>query len=612
MAFSNLSHLNICSVSIYIKDNIVLSEDAEAFCSKSLALIWKIDYYQKSDCTPRIERKANRGRCCLRSDCDFSFSLLLNLFLLHSLIAEINLPFLTPQDFKNGLKLAARDLLVNGLKSIWQLSETDSSDIFVVVSDKYRGDVRGKALRRRQFDSNSNLRGVSRNARIGSQYKWPDAASERAVIARAMQAYHEKTCIKFVARTHEPDYLYIKKEDGCFSDVGRTGGRQTVSLDDGCIYYRTIIHELMHAIGFWHEHERPDRDDFVDVIWYNIRAGAHSQFQKVSPSESNTFGERYDYRSIMHYDSKSFSKNGRDTMVAREPGMTSVMGKSGDFSPSDLRRLNTLYNCHSRPNSRPAPPPSPIIRPLVRPPVIDDEDDDYDGAPFSIRPPPPRPIRLNLKIPFLDLSECSFFAPTCGKIATSGLQCVEHQYSRCQCVSSALELVDIVEYCRFLEFSILFLFLFSNPIPWRIATLCIAQEERKKVVFFKKIFCVACEFYPDTALIVNNKFYRFERAEKLFSHGAAKLPSNQSCENPHTRPRACRGKKVQFEDGCCKNWLFTCAMRYGRDNNLLRRPTAEQGQFVLVWANIRADRDVVVIKRPFGGSRPGIVNWKRS
>ncbi|KRY53831.1 Hepatocyte growth factor-regulated tyrosine kinase substrate, partial [Trichinella britovi] len=96
------------------------------------------------------------------------------------------------------------------------------------------------------------------------------------------------------------------------------------------------------------------------------------------------------------------------------------------------------------------------------------------------------------------------------------------------------------------------------------------------------------------------KFYRFERAEKLFSHGAAKLPSNQSCENPHTRPRACRGKNVQFEDGCCKSWLFTCAMRYGRDNNLLRRPTAEQGQFVLVWANIRADRDVVTIKRPFG------------
>ncbi|KRY21465.1 Hepatocyte growth factor-regulated tyrosine kinase substrate [Trichinella patagoniensis] len=49
-------------------------------------------------------------------------------------------------------------------------------------------------------------------------------------------------------------------------------------------------------------------------------------------------------------------------------------------------------------------------------------------------------------------------------------------------------------------------------------------------------------------------------------------------------------------------------MRYGRDNNLLRRPTAEQGQFVLVWANIRADRDVVTIKRPFGGSRPGI-SW---
>ena len=31
-----------------------------------------------------------------------------------------------------------------------------------------------------------------------------------------------------------------------------------------------IIHELMHMLGFAHEHQRPDRDTMVTVNWANV------------------------------------------------------------------------------------------------------------------------------------------------------------------------------------------------------------------------------------------------------------------------------------------------------------------------------------------------------
>ncbi|KAG8234853.1 hypothetical protein J437_LFUL014702 [Ladona fulva] len=50
----------------------------------------------------------------------------------------------------------------------------------------------------------------------------------------------------------------------CWSSVGRTGeAEQELSLGERCWYLGLVIHELFHAVGFWHEMNRPDRDDWI-------------------------------------------------------------------------------------------------------------------------------------------------------------------------------------------------------------------------------------------------------------------------------------------------------------------------------------------------------------
>lgn len=59
-----------------------------------------------------------------------------------------------------------------------------------------------------------------------------------------------------------------------------------MTLGEGCYAKGIILHELMHALGFWHEHSRPDRDSFIVIVWDNIASGTDSTLP-VLPWEIN-------------------------------------------------------------------------------------------------------------------------------------------------------------------------------------------------------------------------------------------------------------------------------------------------------------------------------------
>lgn len=50
---------------------------------------------------------------------------------------------------------------------------------------------------------------------------------------------------------------------------------QNLSIGQGCDYKAIIEHEILHALGFYHEQSRTDRDDYVNIWWDEILPGVY-------------------------------------------------------------------------------------------------------------------------------------------------------------------------------------------------------------------------------------------------------------------------------------------------------------------------------------------------
>ncbi|XP_022054291.1 high choriolytic enzyme 1-like [Acanthochromis polyacanthus] len=168
------------------------------------------------------------------------------------------------------------------------------------------------------------------------------SSRERAIIERGLQSFSSVSCIRFVQRTGQRDYLSIQSDNGCYSYVGRRGYAQTLSLDrPGCLYHDIVQHELLHALGFNHEQCRSDRDNHIRILWENIEPGLAYAFDKIDTLNLNT---PYDYNSVMQYHRYAFSKNNSPTMVPI-PDANVEFGTAQQMSQNDITRLNRLYKC---------------------------------------------------------------------------------------------------------------------------------------------------------------------------------------------------------------------------------------------------------------------------
>ncbi|XP_058124157.1 zinc metalloproteinase nas-14-like [Anopheles ziemanni] len=191
-------------------------------------------------------------------------------------------------------------------------------------------------------------------------YKWPNGVvpyvldnsvyslTQRNSIESALQEIELVSCLQFVRRTTQKDYIFVtgSATSGCSSAVGRRGNMQTLSLQpNGCLSRGTIIHEFLHALGFVHMHSASDRDFFVTINESAISQQNLRDFSRRNSTQVEDYGIPYDYDSVMHYGPKTYSANGEMTIIPKVPGVT--IGQRVGLSYKDIKRLNYRYpNCY--------------------------------------------------------------------------------------------------------------------------------------------------------------------------------------------------------------------------------------------------------------------------
>ncbi|XP_048580233.1 meprin A subunit beta isoform X2 [Nematostella vectensis] len=216
--------------------------------------------------------------------------------------------------------------------------------------DLFEGDI--------ELDAGETEDSVRRNVIAGSSKRWGRKVSyhipanmgyAKALIKDAIRELRKRTCVRFkeVPASYKGDFIKFDNKGGCSSYLGRRGGAQTLLIGRGCEHKGVVMHELMHALGIYHEQSRPDRDNYVQILWNNIKPGKENNFKTYTHGKLDMLNLPYDTSSIMHYDRFLFSKDGRSpTIIARGRPWTKLGGQaSGTLTENDVLEINSLFGC---------------------------------------------------------------------------------------------------------------------------------------------------------------------------------------------------------------------------------------------------------------------------
>lgn len=163
------------------------------------------------------------------------------------------------------------------------------------------------------------------------------------------------SCVRFfVGANRDGDYIMVttNSTQQCESIVGyaRKAG-QILNLGKNCKDFGGALHELMHVLGFFHQHQAPGSEKFISVERKNLRKEHLWAYEVYSDKDVTDLGfKKYDYSSITHYGSfeNTINKERVITVNEKKAGEGVGAGHLGQrigLSSSDKAKLNTLFDC---------------------------------------------------------------------------------------------------------------------------------------------------------------------------------------------------------------------------------------------------------------------------
>jgi hypothetical protein len=186
---------------------------------------------------------------------------------------------------------------------------------------------------------------------------------QQSIVKRGMQRWMDTGAqISFIPRTNQEEYVFFTgrlTNGNNTSLVGyKKGARAEINIT--AFWWRQeewmIVHELGHVLGFHHEHQRWDRDDYITVHYENIKSGRASDYDRIERTNWIVSSTPYDYRSIMHYricwaskcESECRDGLGSSPCCVLQPKDTTydgVIGQWGDNKVSELdaERARSVY-----------------------------------------------------------------------------------------------------------------------------------------------------------------------------------------------------------------------------------------------------------------------------
>ena len=162
------------------------------------------------------------------------------------------------------------------------------------------------------------VRGAEKSSSTGRTdpaVRWPNnvvyyaidvSLPNQARVTSAIAHWEANSLMRFVVWTNQPghpNYITFRPGAGCSSPVGMPNGHDYIDLHPLCDA-GSVIHEIGHTIGLWHEHTRSDQTSNIIVNWSNIRPEVVQNFQTYTQQGFDGFDlGATDYGSIMIYPS---------------------------------------------------------------------------------------------------------------------------------------------------------------------------------------------------------------------------------------------------------------------------------------------------------------------